>query len=162
MYNLIKLRFKLRKYTRNHETIASLFKKIVDRHPEKIAFRIEDKIWTFRQVDEHSNAVAHYFQKAGYQPGDTIALFMESRPEYVCIWLGLSKIGVITALINFNLREKPLLHCIAAAKPRSIIFGGELTEGKNCPPPYFFLLLTNLILNKFLTLLALWVITYFI
>lgn len=128
LYNLIKLRFKLRKYTRNHETIASLFKKIVDRHPEKIAFRIEDKIWTFRQVDEHSNAVAHYFQKAGYQPGDTIALFMESRPEYVCIWLGLSKIGVITALINFNLREKPLLHCIAAAKPRSIIFGGELTE----------------------------------
>merc|ERR1712142_139704 len=63
LYTLIKLRVNLRRYSRNHDNIASLFKKIVDRHPEKIAFRIEDKIWTFRQVDEHSNAVAHYFQK---------------------------------------------------------------------------------------------------
>ncbi|XP_014671032.1 PREDICTED: long-chain fatty acid transport protein 1-like [Priapulus caudatus] len=83
---------------------------------------------TFREVDEYSNQIANYFHEAGYRHGDVIALFMESRPEYICIWLGLAKIGVITALINFNLREESLSHCIASADAKLIIFGKELTD----------------------------------
>lgn len=55
---------------------------------------------------------------------------MENRPEYVCTWLGLSKVGIVTALINSNLRQGPLLHSITVAKSSAIIFGSELSEGK--------------------------------
>lgn len=58
-----------------------------------------------------------------------MALFMENRPEYVCVWLGLSKIGVITALVNNNLVGDPLLHSISAVQPKCIIYGSALKDG---------------------------------
>lgn len=76
-----------------------------------------------------SNKVARYFKKIGYKKGDTVALLMESRPEYVCFWLGLSKIGVITALINNNLVRKPLTHSISIAHTKAIILGSDYVEG---------------------------------
>jgi solute carrier family 27 fatty acid transporter 1/4 len=82
------------------------------------------------QVEEFSNRVAHYFKSLGLKRGDTVALFMESKPDYVCIWLGLSKIGVVTALINSNLRQAPLIHSIRVSSTCAIIFGSELANGE--------------------------------
>ena len=39
-----------------------------------------------------SDRIADCFYREGYRRGDVVALFMENRPEYVCIWLGLSKV----------------------------------------------------------------------
>lgn len=44
------------------------------------------------------------------------------------IWLGLSKIGVVTALLNFNLRAKSLAHCINISKARAVIFSSQLAD----------------------------------
>lgn len=76
------------------------------------------------------NRVANYFQEEGYQKGDVVALLMENRPEYVCFWLGLSKIGAVAALINFNLRNQPLAHSIKAAESKGIVFAGDMSSGK--------------------------------
>lgn len=48
------------------------------------------------------------------------------RPEYIATWLGLSKNGVVSALINFHLRHEPLLHCIRQSKARAVVIGKEL------------------------------------
>jgi acyl-CoA synthetase (AMP-forming)/AMP-acid ligase II len=55
---------------------------------------------------------------------------MENKPEYAAIWLGLSKIGVITALINTNLKSEPLLHSITIAQSKFLIYGSELKDCK--------------------------------
>ena len=55
-----------------------------------------------------------------------IALFMESSPEFVCMWLGLAKIGVVSSLINSNLRLDALVHCVKVCKAKGLIFGAEL------------------------------------
>ena len=51
---------------------------------------------------------------------------MENRPEYVGLWLGLSKVGIVPALINTNLQGQPLIHSIKAASATGLIFGAEL------------------------------------
>ena len=51
---------------------------------------------------------------------------MENRPEYVGLWLGLSKVGIVPALINTNLQGQPLVHSIKAASATGLIFGAEL------------------------------------
>lgn len=53
---------------------------------------------------------------------------MENQPENPAIWLGLSKIGVITALINTNLRTQTLIHSINVAKAKYVIYGSSLTD----------------------------------
>lgn len=82
-------------------------------------------------MDKFSNKVARYFKREGYQRGDTVALLLENRPEFVCIWLGLAKIGVVTALINANLVSDPLVHSITAANSKALIFGQDFKKG-NC------------------------------
>jgi solute carrier family 27 fatty acid transporter 1/4 len=80
-------------------------------------------------VEDYSNKIANVFKNHGYQKGDTVGLMMENRPEFVCIWLGLSKLGVITPLINYNLRLHPLVHSITVGKCQALIFSSEVTEG---------------------------------
>jgi len=65
----------------------------------------------------------------GLKKGDVVGLLMENRPEFVGIWLGLSKIGVVTALINYNLKLVSLAHSINVANCRCLIHGSELTSG---------------------------------
>jgi len=61
------------------------------------------------------------FALEGLEPGDTVALVMNNRPEYLCAWLGITRVGVATALINPQLRGDALRHSLAAVRPKRII-----------------------------------------
>ena len=37
---------------------------------------------------------------------------MTNRPEYLAIWLGISRVGAVVALLNINLTGPSLAHCI--------------------------------------------------
>ena len=111
-------------------TVPRVFRRTVERCPDRTALIFEDKRWTFLDLEDYSNRVAHFFLGLGYKPGDCIALFMENRPEYVGIWLGCAKIGVVPALINSNLTGKPLLHSINAASAIACVYGTEVAESK--------------------------------
>ena len=124
---LSSFKLKLDKTTKNGVTVAGFFQQTVAKHPQKTAFIFEQKTWTFQDVEDYSNRIANYFKSQGYKKGHVVALFLESCPEFVCIWLGLSKLGVITALINTNLRLNSLRHCITVADVRAIIFGTDLS-----------------------------------
>lgn len=81
-------------------------------------------------MEEYSNKVANVFSMNGLEKGNAVALFLENRPEYICFWLGLSKLGIITPLINYNLRQNPLLHSIKASGCQAIIFSSDLATGE--------------------------------
>lgn len=117
-------------YSCESKTVATLFAEVVKKHPNKIAFLMDDTQMTFQAAHNFSNQVASYFKSLGYKKGDSIALVMENRMEYALIWLGLSKLGVITALVNTNLRKDVLVHSIKAANAKGVIIGFELADGK--------------------------------
>lgn len=118
-------------YNSKNYNITDIFSITVNKYPHKIAFRFEDRSWTFREVDEYTNRIANFFKSKGYEKGDVVALFMENRPEYVFMWLGLAKIGVISSLINFNLRLDSLLHCITVSEAKGLILSSDYS-GKLC------------------------------
>ncbi|CAB0005671.1 unnamed protein product [Nesidiocoris tenuis] len=120
--------FSVWKISRNNLSIGHIFRNNAAKHPRKICFVFEDKEWTFAEMEEFSNKIANLFRSHGLRKGDTVGLMLENRPEYVGIWLGLSKIGVITALINFNLRQNSLQHSISVAQCQALIFGEEFTD----------------------------------
>ncbi|XP_014253182.1 long-chain fatty acid transport protein 4-like [Cimex lectularius] len=107
-------------------TVTNEFEKLVRKHPNKVCFHFEEQIWTFKQVDEYTNKVAQVFHNAGYKKGDTVAIFMTNRPEYACIWLGLGKLGIISALINTNLKLKPLTYSLGIGACKAVIFSNDL------------------------------------
>lgn len=128
---LLRVKYKLRRHQKNNTTIPKMFQDVVRRHPDKVALIYEatGEKWTFRWLDEYSNAVANFFYQQGFRLGDVIAIFMESRPEFVGLWLGMAKVGIEAALINFNLRLDSLVYCITTSGAKAVIFGGELSSG---------------------------------
>jgi acyl-CoA synthetase (AMP-forming)/AMP-acid ligase II len=53
---------KMRRYNRNGDTAVTLFEQTVKKHPDKLAIiMIDERKWTFRELDLFSNQVANYF-----------------------------------------------------------------------------------------------------
>jgi acyl-CoA synthetase (AMP-forming)/AMP-acid ligase II len=84
--------------------------------------------FTRQQLEDWSNQVANYLLSQGIKKDDTIALFMENRPEFIGCWLGITKIGAKCAMINTSIKEKGLTHCIKVSNAKGVIFGKELEE----------------------------------
>ena len=103
------------------------FQETVARHPNKTAILFEDRSITFKELDELSNKIANMLKATtNLQRGDSVAIFMENCPEYVAIYLALSKIGVTGAFINCNLRGKPLAHCIRTGHCTGAFYASDL------------------------------------
>uniref|UniRef100_A0A665WLC1 Long-chain-fatty-acid--CoA ligase n=1 Tax=Echeneis naucrates TaxID=173247 RepID=A0A665WLC1_ECHNA len=127
---ILRVRFSMYCHLRSRSTIPALFAWTVTQHPDKPALIYEatGEVWSFRQLQERCHAVAHWALAQGWAEGDVVALYMESQPLVVALWLGLSMVGVEAALINHNLRRQSLLHCVGMSGARALVFGTELTE----------------------------------
>jgi fatty-acyl-CoA synthase len=56
---------------------------------------------------------------------------MPNCVDYVAIWLGLTQLGYVTALINTNLVGAGLAHCIRTSRPRLILAAATLLASVN-------------------------------
>lgn len=128
LIGFLKILLYVRKQNKKNTIVADIFRENVIKHPNKPAIVFDDQEWTFADVEEYSNKIANIFKSHGYKKGDVVALFMDNKPEFVCVWLGLSKLGVVVPLINTNQRLSPLVHSLTISKSQAIIFGNELSN----------------------------------
>ncbi len=81
---------------------------------------------TYRQLAERANRYARWAIELGVTHGDTVCLMMPNRPEYLAVWLGVTRVGGIVSLLNTGLRGPALAHCINIVVPKHIIVAAEL------------------------------------
>ncbi|KOC70673.1 Long-chain fatty acid transport protein 4, partial [Habropoda laboriosa] len=124
----MKVLWLIRGYQKKNSGVADVFRQHVSRHPNKVCFICEDQEWTFQQVEDYSNKIATVFKSQGFRKGDVVGIYLENRVEFVALWLGLSKLGVIVPLINTNLRKTSLLHSINVSKCQALIYGADFTD----------------------------------
>jgi acyl-CoA synthetase (AMP-forming)/AMP-acid ligase II len=89
----------------------------------------DDITYTFHDWNCKANQVARWARDQGLKRGDVVAVMMENKPECLFTWTGLAKIGAVAALINNNLRGKPLIHCIRVCGAKHFLFGNEVIDG---------------------------------
>jgi fatty-acyl-CoA synthase len=83
---------------------------------------------SYRALAERVHRFARWGLHEGFAPGDVVALLMGNRPDYLAIWLGLTRIGVTVALLNTHLRGALLAHPIRAVAARAVIFEAPFVE----------------------------------
>uniref|UniRef100_A0A8C8BS44 long-chain-fatty-acid--CoA ligase n=1 Tax=Oncorhynchus tshawytscha TaxID=74940 RepID=A0A8C8BS44_ONCTS len=131
IFRAIKLGIRLQKYKKKNPfySILDCFLDTVKKQPNKTFLHFEGTSHSYIEVDKQSNKVARALKThANLKEGDTVALFMGNEPSYAWIWLGLAKLGCATALLNFNIRSKSLLHCFSCCGAKVIIAAAELKE----------------------------------
>ena len=92
-----------------------------EKYSDNIAIKFEDMMLTYKEFNEWVNRYAHYFLSLGLKKGDVVQLIMTNRPEYLMILTAVGKIGAITSLINIDLREMSLVHCLKLTPGKLII-----------------------------------------
>src|SRR5262249_3573373 len=83
---------------------------------------------TYRQLAERSNRYARWALAQGLAKGDAVCLFMPNRPEFMAIWLGVTRAGGVVGLVNTNLTGAALAHCINVVEPKHATLAAH-------PPP---------------------------
>jgi len=87
-----------------------------------------DEVFTWQDMENYSNKVANWAVAQKWPVNTTVGLYMPNRAEFVGTWLGLCKVGIRTALLNFNLRNVALVHSIKTGECKALIYDAELTD----------------------------------
>jgi fatty-acyl-CoA synthase len=98
------------------------------KRPRAIAIYYLDQAMSYAGLEARANRYAHWALSQGIGRGSAVALLMENRPDYICAWLGLFKVGAQVALINTNLQGAALAHSISISGAQHAIVGAELAE----------------------------------
>ncbi len=135
----------LRRVTPIAKDKSRIFPNVLDnlaaRHGDRVALLNDTETLTYNGLLARSNQYARWALDQGVGKGDTVALMMMNRPEYLAIWMGIIRVGGVVALINTNLTGQPLAHCLNIVRARHLIVGPELAaavEGAHAlldPPP---------------------------
>ena len=81
---------------------------------------------TYTALAERSNRYARWALDQGLGRGEAVCLLMPNRPEYMAVWLGITQVGGVVALLNTNLTGPSLAHCIDIVEPKHLIVATEL------------------------------------
>lgn len=106
-------------------SIGAVFEDAADRFSDNIVMLYDDRRWTYYEFNAEVNQLAHVLHSKGIKRGDTVALVMENRPEYVLTMIAVVKLGAGCSLINHRLTGAGLVHCLQATDAKLCVFGGE-------------------------------------
>ena len=120
-------------------TIGDYFDDWARAYADKPALLSQSETFTYRELDARTNRYARWARARGLEKGDAVCLMMPNRPEYVAIWLGLTRVGVAVALINTNLVGRSLAHCVGIVGAKMAIVDASMaaqfaTAREHLPP----------------------------
>ncbi|KAJ3605856.1 hypothetical protein NHX12_027899 [Muraenolepis orangiensis] len=132
MYYLKLRRFKKAMQTRMRKGVVTYLDSFLHqarKSPHKPFIVYESQSLTYQDVDKRSNRFANVLRAEGsLKTGDVVALLMRNHPDFICIWLGLCKLGCEVAFLNFNIKTSSLLGCLQSCGARSLVVGADLVS----------------------------------
>jgi fatty-acyl-CoA synthase len=108
--------------------LPTVVDELAERFGDAPALLSDGECLTFRTLADRSTRYARWAIDQGLAKGDAVCLLMPNRPEYMAIWLGITRVGGVVALLNTNLAGALLAHCINTAAPRHLIVAVELID----------------------------------
>jgi fatty-acyl-CoA synthase len=109
-------------------TVGDRFEEKAESHPDRVFIHFGSREVSYGELNREANRMAHVARETGLGTGDVVALLMENRPEFIMTWAGLAKLGVVTALLNPNVRGRALRHAIEATETTRLIVGSECLD----------------------------------
>ncbi|HRV96584.1 MAG TPA: condensation domain-containing protein, partial [Anaerolineae bacterium] len=104
-----------------HGAVHSQFARMAQQQPQKPAIVDPHESWTYQQLEQRSNQLAHWLIDHGIRPGDVIAIYGHRSASLIWAWLGVLKAG--GALVNLDpvYPIDRLLHYLSFSQAKGII-----------------------------------------
>jgi carnitine-CoA ligase len=109
-------------------TLPGILDAQVAQRPDQSLLVIDDVPLSYRTLQERSIAAANVLLGLGIGPGDRVALFMGTCPEWVTLWFGLCRIGAVAVPINTAYRGDFLANQLRDSNTKMIALDGSLAD----------------------------------
>ncbi len=109
-------------------TIGELLDLAASREPDKPYLFYRDIRMTYRELLELSARAAFLFQTMGVGHGDRVCLFLPNGPEFLYIWMGLSRLGAICVPINVAYKQSEMAYIINNAEAGALVAHHSLMD----------------------------------
>ncbi|MFI5511748.1 amino acid adenylation domain-containing protein, partial [Mycobacterium sp. NPDC051804] len=107
-------------------SIPVLFAAQVIRAPEAVALSCDGRSWTYRELDEASNSLAHLLNGRGAGPGERVALMLPRSGEAIVAMLAVLKTGAAYVPIDPAHPDARIEFVLADAAPMAALTTAEL------------------------------------
>ncbi len=114
--------------TENRESWGSMLEENAAKFPDNPAIKSEEACLSYREYNAAVNRCANYFISNGMKKGDVACVCLENRPELLIVYSAMAKIGAVNSMINTNLRQESLKHCLTLHPAKIYIVGEEVIE----------------------------------
>ncbi|HUZ64900.1 MAG TPA: long-chain-acyl-CoA synthetase [Acetobacteraceae bacterium] len=108
--------------------LPTLLPRLAERFGARPALLSDGEVLSYQGLAEQANRYARWAVREGIAPGDVVCVLLANCPDYVAIWLGITAVRGVAALLNTNLAGDALVHAIAAVAPKHIIVGDALRD----------------------------------
>ena len=90
--------------------------------PERIAVvdSVTGDSWTYRELDERANRIAHFFMIKGVEKGDRVAILAPNHIGYLDFFFACMRIGAIFIPLNWRLSKDELAYVLQDSEPKII------------------------------------------
>ena len=92
--------------------------------PDKAAIVFEDKKYTFSQLNERANRLAHGLEELGIRKGDRVAMLQVNSNQCVEAYFATAKLGAIYVPLNFRAKGDELAYMLNSSES-TVLFAGE-------------------------------------
>ena len=106
--------------------LSAAFDEVVAARGSEAAVIDDRERLSFTQFAERANRYSRWALDEELQKGDVVALLMGNCADYAAIWLGLTRVGVVVALLNTHRSALALAHCLRVAGAGSAIVSDAL------------------------------------
>jgi fatty-acyl-CoA synthase len=115
--------------TRQRERVLpAVVDELGQRLGDKPALLCDHECFTYVEFAGRARRYARWALAQGLAKGDVVGLLMPNCPDYLSIWLGVTRVGGVVALFNTNLAGQSLALCIQAVSAKHLIVAAELAD----------------------------------
>jgi fatty-acyl-CoA synthase len=109
-------------------TLGDLMSRSALRFPDRVALVSGDEPVSYKALNERACQAAHAFLKLGIGRGDRVAMMTHNCLAYVCLRLGLAKIGAAPVPLNFLLKGDEITFIVNNAEAKAFFVEDVLAE----------------------------------
>jgi crotonobetaine/carnitine-CoA ligase len=109
-------------------TLGSILAARADGEPDRQIVRFEESAVTYGGLDEAASRIANALGALGLEPGDRAAIMLGNRPEYLALWFGMARAGIVEVPLNTGVRGDMLVHMLTTTGARLLVIDAQWLE----------------------------------
>jgi long-chain acyl-CoA synthetase len=114
--------------TETDVSIADLVRRWAGVKPDAPCMSMDDRTLTWAELDRRSSQLGQGLLEAGIQPQDRVIFLDKNNVRFYEIVVGASKVGAVTAAVNWRLAPREMAQIINHSTARVLFIGAEFVE----------------------------------